>query len=199
MITIKIKIKGKLFPREIQVKTFRELSVKELKQWLDLQREGVKTDIIHYLSIVRGISYKAAYNLNIKNPENLISVLGEVIDYEKAKPAKKIVVDDTLYNVDDISIFTVGQRNTIEENIKGYENEEMLCYILAVAMLGYDSTDALKVKDLKDKLLDCAYVDVLPTAFFLLKILWNGKNSGIYFLKKLLALISIKFKKNRLG
>jgi len=197
MITIEIKTKGKRKAEKISIKTFKELSVKELIKWLDLQREGVETNIIHYLSIVLGIEYKAAYNLNIKNPDVLIESLGDVVNYETEKPAKKIIIGDCIYDFDDISIFSVGQRHTIEENINQYKNEEMLCYFLACAILGTDSTDAYKVKSLKDKILNCNYADVLPAAFFLLKIFLNGNKQETNYLRLLMEWISTKLKRNR--
>ena len=96
-----------------------------------------------------------------------IKRIGDIEDYSKLKPKKHIIG----YDVEEIS--TIGQRFIIEENTDNMNNEELMCFILAVAMVNEPNIDA--ITKVKDTLMNMPYLEVLPTGFFLLKNFVSGK------------------------
>ena len=152
-----------------------------------------KEDIsfIDYLSIVFDISYKEAFNIKYKGLDKLINRIGELEDYTKLPVNSQLVIEDEVYNIKDLEISTVGQRFMIEVSAKNLKNEELLCYILAVAILK-DCMDSEKIKEFKDKLLNLAYKEILPAAFFLAKRFSIGKRNVLNYMKMQIQLAKMK-------
>lgn len=182
---IPIKING----QTQKVPTFDELTVKQYIEYTKILRKKKKFNIIDYLSLVLKQDYKAVHFSRIHNVEGLMKVIGQARDYRKIKPGKQFVISGDVYNLDNYLIETVGQRFMIQENGKRFkQDEELLCFVLAVSIIR--EVNLGKVLELKDKIMDEAYIDILPTAFFLFKSLINGLNKDQNILQKLRRLIS---------
>lgn len=179
MISIKINGEKKKIP------TANELTVSQYSELVKAEKQN----IISYLSIVLGVEYKTTFFSKINNIA-LLKRIGKVEHYDKLKPKKKIVLSDSSFYYIPNEIETLGQRFMIEENSSKLEEEEYLCFVLAVGLskdpMNYDS-----VNSLKEKLMNEPYVNILPTAFFLLKNLSNGKRSVRNFFRELVRLIRI--------
>lgn len=182
---IPIKINGKTQ----KVPTFDELTVKQYIEYVKILRKKKKFDIIDYLSLVLKQEYKLVYFSKIHNVEGLMKVIGSSRDYRKIKPGKQFVISGEVYNLDNYLIETVGQRFMIQENAKRFKSdEELLCFVLAVSIIR--EVNLSKVQELKDKIMDEPYIDILPTAFFLFRNLTNGLSKGRNILRGLRRLIS---------
>jgi len=179
MIELKINKEKKYIP------TVRELTVKQYIAFMNSEKQ----DIINYLSVTLGVDYVAAWNLNINNYDVLFARIGEIKDYSKLKP-RKFILD---YEVEEIS--TIGQRFMIEEQSKAFENEELMCFILAVALI--KTPDIGRIIELKNKLMDEPFMEILPTAFFLQKRFVNGKICANFNFKNLIRLMKILVLKNK--
>jgi len=179
MIELKINKRRELIPAA------NELTVNQYSRFMRLENQ----DIINYLSIALNVNYKTAFNLKVKNLDKLLARIGTIEDYSKISP-KKYILD---YDVKKIS--TVGQRFVIEESGKNYEDEELLCFVLAVALIG--EPDINKIEDLKKKLMSMPYIEVLPTAFFLRKKLMIGGKYGKSLLRILSRWIKTRPLKNK--
>lgn len=182
---IPIKING----QTQKVPTFNELTVKQYIEYTKIFRKKKKFDIIDYLSLVLKQEYKLVYFSKIHNVDGLMNVLGHARDYRKLKPGKQFVIAGDYYNLDNYLIETVGQRFMIQENAKRYKtDEELLCFVLAVSIIR--EVNLIKIQELKNKIMNEPYVDILPTAFFLSRSLISGLNKGKNIFQRLRRLIS---------
>ncbi len=179
---ITLKINGK----KVKIPVVNELTV---KQYSELVRKEL--NIINYLSVVLGKTYKEAFNSKVKGIEKLQKRIGTIQDYTKMPFAKHFIFDDELYETKKIEVSTVGQRFMIEEHASKLENEELLCYILAVG-IAENPMDYEEINKLKDKLLQESYIKVLPVAFFLANRFLIGRKSGMNFLRMSKQLINTK-------
>ena len=179
---IKLPINGK----EETIPTMDEMTV---NQYI----EFTKTDmnLINYLSVCMGVNYKEAFNSKIKNTDKLLRRLGQLKDYTKIKPVKRLIIDNELIFIKNIEISTVGQRFMIEENSTGMQNEEFLCFILAVGIVS-DPMNIDEINKMKSKLMNEPYINVLPYGFFLANRFLIGKKNAMNFFRWLKALIKMK-------
>lgn len=159
--------------------------------------EFIKTDmsIISYLSVVLGVEYKEAHNLNIKGFERFVQRIGQIKDYTKFKP-KDFVFKDSTIKIKDLSISTVGQRFMIEESGKNYKDDELLLYILSVA-INKGSMNSQVLLDTYNDLLNLPYKDVLTAGFFLARRFLIGKKNVMNYLKVLKLLMVMKLKESK--
>lgn len=173
--------------KEIKIPTANELTV---NQYIDFMARD-RQDIINYLSVVLNVDYNSVWNFRLNEIESdtLFARIGQVEDYTKLKP-KKYILGNEIKEVE-----TFGQRYIIEETSYDMKPEELFCFVLAVCIVCEPNEN--KINEYKDKLMDMPYIDVLPTGFFLLKNLRNGKISGNLNLKNLIHLIKTKVSKNR--
>ena len=183
---ISLKINGE----KKQIPAADELTVKQYSEFVKQDKQ----DIISYLSVTLGITYKQAFYSKLNNI-GLLKRIGTVKQYDLLKPKKKILLKDgTFYYIPE-EITTIGQRFMIEENAAKLEEEEYLCFVLAVGLVN-DPMNLDSVNNLKEKLMNESYTEILPTAFFLLRNLSNGKNSVMNFSRELIQSIKIRISKN---
>jgi len=166
------------------------------RQYIDILHTD-EGNILNYLSVVLNVKYKSVYDSQIKGFDKLKRRIGDLKDYRKITPKNVLTFDDGLYYyTKGLEISTVGQRFTIEENAKNLKNEELIVFILAVALVK-DSTDVDIVKAMFDKLMKQKYTEVLPQAFFLASRFLTGKNYEINFFAKLLLQLRTTISKNK--
>lgn len=179
MITIQINRKP------IDIKTFNDLTVKEYLQVKTKIENKKDFNLIDYLSIVTDTRYSVIRDLKI-NPIKLQAItnsLGQLQDYTKIPPGKKLIINDRYYFKNNMTLDTLGARFMIEENAKQLEGEQLLCFILATAITGGKSFT--ETNNMYSKLLNTNYIEVLPMAFFLAKNLRNGKRGVMSYLVRL--------------
>lgn len=182
---IPVKINGQTH----KIPTFDELSIKHYIEYKKTLKKKKSFTIIDYLSIVLGQEYKLVYFSKINNVDGLMSVIGSSRDYTKIKPGKQFIIAGDVYNLENYLIETVGQRFMIQENGKKFkQDEELLCFILAVSIIR--EVNLGKVLKFKDKIMDEAYIDILPTGFFLFRNLINGYDKERNIFHRLKRLIS---------
>lgn len=187
---IKIKING----QNETIPTADELTVNQYIEFV----KNKETNIIGYLSSVLGITYKESFYSKVSNSTYLKQRIGSINDYTKMLPVNKIIFKDGDYRfLKDLDISTIGERWTIEENGKNLKDEELLCFVLAV-LLTKDSMNLEKVNEMKEKLMNEPYKNVLPTAFFLLRRFSIGNDIEESFLKKPIFLIKMSLLKSKL-
>jgi hypothetical protein len=184
MITLTLNKEKKRIPTmdELTVKQFTELTKKDI-------------NIVNYLSVTLGINYKDAFNTKLKGVDKLLKRLGKLEDFTKLTP-NKIVVDDKLIDIKKIDVSTVGQRFMIEENARSLNNEELLCFILAIGVVD-DPMNIEEINELKEKLLNEPYKKILPNAFFLASRFLIGRKSVMNYLKMCRQLINMKVKESK--
>lgn len=180
MITIEINKK------KVQIPTSDQLTV---EQYIKFTK--TKMNLINYLSICLGVEYKEAFDLKIKNLDMLTTRIGHVKHYSEIKALDKLVIQDKLYFKKNIEISTVGQRFMIEENAKKLENEELFCFILAVGIVK-NPMNINEIRQMKNKLMQEPYINILPIGFFLARRFLIGKKKGINFLAMLRHTIKTK-------
>ena len=187
-LKIKKKSKGSANNKTIKVPTFDELTVKQLinvtKKQVEKEKKKDPFTIVDYISTVTGKPYKDVYLTKIQGPDVIMQAIGSAKNIEKEKPKKELVIDDNLINVKELSIDTFGQRTMIELNGQSMNTFELYCFILAVGIVEEDNIN--QVNKLKDNLMNMNYLDILPSAFFLLKNSKIGKKRGRGFLKRFL-------------
>lgn len=184
---IPIKING----IKNEIPTFNELTVEQYIKYRKAIKRKKDFSIIDYLSIVLKTNYKAVYFSKIKKIQFLSETLGQVKDYSKIKPKKEFIINKEIYKLESYSIQTVGQRFMIQENGKKFKDtEEFLCFVLAVCII--KEVNLNKIIELKDLILKEYYIDILPTAFFLLRNLMTGLNKGKNIFQQLKRLMSMK-------
>ena len=185
----------KLNNQNYEIPTYKELTV---KQFIEL-RKRKDTNLINYLSVVTGLRFADIWTCKVNRPHDLAIRIGKYMDYTERKPGRRILVDDkTHFLPESMEIETVGQRFTIEENGKNLKDEEYLCFVLAVGLLG-NEMDYNKINSLKDKIMNQPYINVLPAGFFLLKNLWIGNDIEMRGSLSPVRLIKIVQLKSRLA
>lgn len=183
---------------KVSIPTMNELTV---KQYIELSKKDI--NIVSYLSVVLGMTYRESFNCKTKGIDKLLKRLGKLEDYTKITPEKKVIVNDELIDILEIEVSTVGQRFMIEESSRNMGNEELLCFILAIGMINdpeADDNPAMnfdKITELKDKLMDGPYKKILPNAFFLANRFLIGRNNAMNYLKMSKQLISMRVKGSR--
>lgn len=188
MIELKLNNEKALIP------TYKELTVRQL-----IRLKGKDNlNIINYLSSVIDRKFADIAELRVKNPYDLAIRIGKYKDYTKSKYSKVITIPGKKFWTKNLEIETLGQRFMIEENAKNLKDEEYICFVLAVAILGTEM-DSSKIIDLKEKIMDEPYLNVLPIGFFLHKSLWIGSILETNNSKMLMDSTNIMYKKNRLG
>ncbi len=165
-------------------------------QYIKLVALG-EINIVNYLSTVLGINYKEAFNSKVKNLDLLTRRIGQIEDYSKITPKKKITFKDGSFNYIPSEISTVGERWTIEENARELEGEELMIFILAVGLVP-DPMNFDKITTMVERLKNEPYKEILPTAFFLHNRFLIGKSTGVSFFHRLILMIKIRKSKNRL-
>lgn len=191
MIKIKINGKKELIPssNKLTVKQYVELSKKTWVNDIDF--------LIKYLSIVLKKPEREIEKANSKGTLGLIFRIGKIQDYTELKAKKRIVINDEVYSVGSDN-FLIGERYVIEEAAKQFEDEELMCFILAEKILNINQMlDFEKANKLKDKLMDMPYIEVLPTAFFLQKRLIRGYLREMSFSKRMILLMRMRVLRNK--
>jgi hypothetical protein len=178
--------------KEVKIPSARELTVKQyiayFKKWEE-KMHPLK-ELIIYLSVVLKISKNKTANFKTNNSMQLLKRIGNIEDYTKIKPNEYLLG----YKLDAIS--TIGQKLMIEENGSSLKDEELMVFILAVAMVKIPNID--KVNEIKDKMMDMKYLDVLPSAFFLLKNFLKNKKKETKHLNRSIFQTKIMRSRNRL-
>lgn len=172
-----------------QIPTMDELTV---RQFTELTKKDI--NIVNYLSVTLGVNYKDAFNTKVKGIDKLLKRLGKLDDYTKLVPSK-VVVDDKLIDIKKIEVSAVGQRFMIEENARKLQNEELLCFILAIGIVD-DPMNIEEINELKEKLLNQPYKKILPNAFFLASRFLIGRSSVTNYLKMCRQLINMRAKES---
>jgi hypothetical protein len=173
MINLKINGEKKTIP------SIDELTVRQYSEF-------IKTDmtLVNYLSVVLGIPYKDAFNIKLKGMKQLKKRIGELKDYTKIPYRRKFLFRDRLIWTRRIDISTVGQRFMVEEHGKKLENEELLCFILALG-IAKNPMNSEELDEIKDKLMDSNYKTILPIAFFLGSRFLIGRSNAMNYLRML--------------
>lgn len=164
---IPLKINGEKY----KVPSYDELTVKQLLSVKKAVNEKEEKEqlftIIDYISIFTGIEYKIISKTKFKDLDHIIRFIGEERDYTKMNPKKKLILSNQqVINISDCKIETFGQRIMIELNTKGLYFEDAICFILATSIV--KDTEGKEVNRLREQFLDMNYLEILPTAFFLL-------------------------------
>lgn len=180
MLTIKIN------GEKTDIPEMNELTV---KQYIEFVKTNM--NLVDYLSVVLNKSFKEAFDLKVSGINKLLARLGELKDYSKLAFPKKLIVDDKYYFTKRIEISTVGQRFMIEENAQNLKDEELFCFILAVAVVA-NPMDIDEINAMKERILKAKYIDVLPVAFFLASRFLNGRQRGTNYLKMLSQLVKTR-------
>lgn len=175
MIILRINGQKKTIPRadELTVAQYVRLTAKP------------EFNLIDYLAAVDNLDAQNVSKYIIQNPQFLSNQLfAKFPDYSKTKAKRFIVIKGVFYKLD--SDFTLGQRFIIEENGKNKKGFELMLFILAVC------ADVDNYESLLIEIDGMKAANVLPEAFFLLKILQTGKRSGLTNLKRLFLLKKTK-------
>jgi hypothetical protein len=189
MITLKIKYLGSKKYETIKIPTCRELTVNQyIKVKKSIKDGGL--NLIDYLCCVLDKEYRQIYQSGIKRADIILESLGMIEDYSKLKTPRSINLLGVNYNLDDIKIESHGQRFTIEETARKYQDEELLCFILSVAIINEPDIDL--INQMKEKIMEASYIEILPAAFFLLKNFLNGRSKEQNILKRLAKTMKIQ-------
>lgn len=187
MIKIELNNKTHIIP------SMDELTV---NQFIELKKRDL--NIISYLSVVCETTFKEVFNTKLKGYKALKKRLGKLEDYTKLPYKKQLIIGDDVINTSEIGLTTVGQRYMIEENGKKLKDEELLCFVLAVAILNDSSSEdnpVMKIgliNEKKNELMTQPYKNILPTAFFLANRFLIGKSSAMNYLKMSRQLINTR-------
>jgi hypothetical protein len=187
---IKIKLNGKI----TEIKQADELTVNE---YIELSKKKYH-GLIAYLSTVLKIDEEKLFKSKVKNNFLVQSKIGNVKDFEKLPPKKKLIISGEKHFINQLEVAELGQRFLIEEVLQAQKMEEieLMCFVLAVRIC--NKMDLNKVNEMKTKLMNEPYIKVLPTAFFLLRRLLLGKRKETNFLQKITRSIMMLRLKSKL-
>lgn len=185
MITIRIN------GETTKIKTFDELSVSDYITFRKMEEDEGKIDLLKYLSVVLDTAFEDVLEFKVNNIEIINNALGELKDYRKHSVPKELFVSGEIFILKGKKIQTLGHRFFMTEYEKQKpEFEDYLCYMVALLMA--DELNADKILNLKNKLLNLNYLDVLSTGNFFLDNFLSGLKLERNVWKRLILALKTK-------
>lgn len=157
-----------------KIKSIPELTTTEFIELCRIQ----DLDFVKYISWQTGLSMSDTFfAVTSKGVEDAIGKVPDITKLPYPKHRKDLPQSKT--------IETVGQRYQVEGC--GLQAFELLVFVLAVAQARSNNID--DVHQLRDQYLQQRFAEILPAGFFFMRMLKNGKRSGVSYLGRLAVLI----------